>query len=85
MAFGKLLETGFIKPGQVLYFGRKGEVTGRVRADGAILCKGFVGSIHQVGHQLMDAPCNGWEHWYYKEDGEMKPLDVLREKYLTIP
>ena len=85
VAFGKLLEAGFIKPGQVLYFGRKGEVTGRVRADGAILCKGFVGSIHQVGGKLMDAPCNGWEHWYYKEDGEMKPLDDLREKYLTIP
>jgi len=84
VAFGKLLEAGLIKPGQVLYFGRKGEVTGQVRADGAILCKGMVGSIHQVGRQLMDAPCNGWEHWFYKEDGEMKPLDVLRELYLTL-
>jgi modification methylase len=84
VAFGKLLEAGLIKPGQVLYFGKKGEVTGRVRADGAILCKGMVGSIHQVGRKLMDAPCNGWEHWFYKDDGEMKPLDVLRELYLTI-
>jgi len=83
VAFGKLLEAGLIKPGQVLYFGKKGEVTGQVRADGAILCKGMVGSIHQVGHKLMDAPCNGWEHWFYKDDGEMKPLDVLRELYLT--
>ena len=84
VAFGKLLEAGLINPGQVLYFGKKGEVTGQVRADGAILCKGMVGSIHQVGRKLMDAPCNGWEHWFYKEDGEMKPLDTLRELYLTI-
>ena len=85
VAFGKLLEAGLIQPGQVLYFEKKGGVTGRVRADGAILCKGMVGSIHQVGKKLMDAPCNGWDHWYYKEDGEMKPLDDLREIYLTVP
>jgi len=85
VAFGKLLEAGLIKPGQSLYFGRKGDVTGLVRADGAIICKGMVGSIHQVGRKLMDAPCNGWDHWYYLDNGEMKPLDMLREKYLTIP
>jgi modification methylase len=82
VAFGKLLEAGLIKPGQVLYFGRKGSVTGRVRADGSILCNGVVGSIHQVGRGLMDAPCNGWDHWFYKDGGEMKPLDDLREAYL---
>jgi site-specific DNA-methyltransferase (adenine-specific) len=83
VAFGKLLEAGLIKPGQVLYFGKKGDVTGRVRADGAILCKGMVGSIHQLGHKLLDAPCNGWDHWFYREDGEMKPIDMLREVYLS--
>ncbi len=31
----------------------------------------------------MDAPCNGWEHWFYMDEGEMKPLDALREMYLT--
>ena len=80
--FGRLLEAGLVKPGQVLYFGKKREITGRVRADGAIVCKDLTGSIHQVGRKLMDAPCNGWEHWYYEEDGEMKALDVLRETYL---
>jgi modification methylase len=82
VAFGKLLEAGLIKPGQALFFGRKRGLTGRVRADGAIICNGITGSIHQVGRKLMDAPCNGWESWYYEEDGEMKPLDVLREAYL---
>ncbi len=83
VAFGKLLETSLIRPGQVLYFGVKGEVKGVVRADGAIQCDGLVGSIHQVGRKLMNAPCNGWEHWYYEdEQGERKPLDALRQQYL---
>jgi site-specific DNA-methyltransferase (adenine-specific) len=83
VAFGKLLEAGLITPGQVLYFEKKGDVTGKVRADGAIICQGMVGSIHQLGHKLMDAPCNGWDHWFYRDDGEMKPIDMLREVYLA--
>jgi modification methylase len=82
VAFGKLIEAGLVLPGQVLYFGRAHEMTGRVRADGSILCNGFTGSIHQVGRKLMDAPCNGWDHWFYEDEGEMKPLDTLREAYL---
>ncbi len=31
VAFGKLLEAGLIKPGQVLYFGKRGDVIGQVR------------------------------------------------------
>ena len=84
VAFGKLLETNALKPGQTLYFGLKGEVTGVIRADGAIACDGLVGSIHQVGRKLMSAPCNGWEHWFYEDEhGERKPLDSLRQAYLT--
>ena len=84
VAFGKLLETSLLKPGQLLYFGLKGDVTGLIRADGAIQCDGLVGSIHQVGRKLMDAPCNGWEHWYYEDqNGERKPLDTLRLEYLA--
>lgn len=82
VAFGKLIEAGLVLPGQVLYFERTHEMTGRVRADGTILCNGISGSIHQVGRKLMDAPCNGWEHWFYEDEGEMKPLDSLREAYL---
>lgn len=82
VAFGKLLESGFLKPGQILFFGKKGDVTGKIRADGAVQCDGLVGSIHQVGRKLMNAPCNGWEHWYYEdEQGARRPIDVLRERY----
>ncbi len=85
VAFGKLLEAGLIKPGQVLYFGSDAKVKGRVRADGTIQCNGFTGSIHQVGRKLMnDAPCNGWENWFYEdEDGKRNPLEILREAYLA--
>jgi hypothetical protein len=28
----------------------------------------------------MNAPCNGWEHWYYEDEasGRRLPLDTLR-------
>lgn len=84
VAFGKLLEAGLILPGQILYFGKSGSVVGRVRADGMIQCEGALGSIHQTARKLMNAPCNGWELWFYEDkDGERKPLDVLRETYLS--
>ncbi len=84
VAFGKLLETSFLQPGQLLYFGLRGDITGTIRADGEVQCDGLVGSIHQVGRQLMNAPCNGWEHWYYEdEQGERKPLETLRVAYLA--
>lgn len=84
VAFGKLLETGLVKPGQILYFGSDGKTKGKVRADGTIQCDGIVGSIHQVGRKLTNAPCNGWEHWFYEDEhGRRNPLDVLREAYLA--
>jgi site-specific DNA-methyltransferase (adenine-specific) len=84
IAFGKLLESGLIKPGQVLYFGMEGEVTARVRADATLKCKGWVGSIHQMGRRLNNAPCNGWEHWFYEDENKQRqPIDRLREVYLS--
>jgi DNA modification methylase len=83
VSFGTLVEMGLLAPNQVLHFSGKDGVTATVLADGAIECRGIIGSIHQVGRQLMDAPCNGWEHWFYEdESGERKPLDALREEYL---
>jgi site-specific DNA-methyltransferase (adenine-specific) len=81
--FGKLLEAGLLKPNQILYFGSKGSITARIRADGAIRCNGETGSIHQIGRSLSGSPCNGWEHWFYEgADGERLPIDELRQAYL---
>ncbi len=85
VAFGRLVEAGFLRPNQVLYFRDKAGVTAQVCADGAIDCDGMVGSIHQVGRRLMNAPCNGWEHWLYEdEEGERRPIDSLRTAYLSM-
>jgi modification methylase len=81
LPFGALVEHGLLSPGQVLYFDASEGVSAMVLADGHILCNGFTGSIHQVAKQLRDAPCNGWDHWYYKDHatGRMEVIDRLRK------
>jgi modification methylase len=83
--FGALLESGLIKPGQPLYFGKKGDITATVLANGLLKHTEIIGSIHQVGREIQKAPCNGWEHWYYIDEttGERVVIDALREKYLA--
>lgn len=81
--FSSLLENGYLKPGQKLFFGKDGQTTATIHADGKIDCGGQRGSIHQVARHLREAPCNGWEHWYYLDDksGEYQPIDMLRAQY----
>ena len=79
--FGRLLEQGFFVAGQALHFGRQGLVTAKILTDGSLKCGEFVGSIHQVASQVKNAPCNGWEHWYYDDphSGERHSINRLRE------
>lgn len=79
--FGRLLEAGVLQPGQRLYFQGREATAGTVTADGRLIADGATGSIHQVGrHLLGGAPCNGWDHWYYRDAaGELQPIDRLRE------
>ncbi len=80
--FGALLESGLLHPGQTLYFGKNGIHQAVVLANGHIKTNGYSGSIHEVGRHLQNAPCNGWEHWYYDDEdsGERLPIDTLRQK-----
>ena len=80
--FGLLVESGMIQPGQTLYFGRTGDLAATVLANGSLSHAGGTGSIHQVGREIKQAPCNGWEHWYFvdPESGERIVIDVLREQ-----
>lgn len=84
VSLGMLLENGYLQIGQTLYFG-KTDQTAIVLSNGSIKHADTVGSIHQVGRALQQAPCNGWEHWYYIDEttGEKMVLDTLREKYLA--
>ena len=79
--FGTLLENGLLKPGQKLYFGKRGRIVATVLASGQIKYNGFTGSIHQVGRAIKNAPCNGWEHWHYLDvkTGKKVVIDKLRE------
>ncbi len=78
--FGQIIERGMLHPGEVLesYNGKR---TAKVRADGTLIADNTSGSIHQVGAQLENAPsCNGWTYWFFRQDGQKKPIDVLRQQ-----
>ncbi|HEX2998127.1 MAG TPA: DNA methyltransferase, partial [Anaerolineales bacterium] len=78
--FGSLLENGLLRPGQVLYFAKNG-TRAKILSNGHLRCGEITGSIHGVAKALMEnAPANGWDLWYYKdESGKKKVIDELRE------
>ncbi len=78
--FGWLVERGLLAPGDILISPNR-RWTARVRADGTLMTAEFRGSIHQVGAQVQGAPaCNGWQFWCKEEAGELRPIDLLRQK-----
>ncbi|MXO64236.1 site-specific DNA-methyltransferase [Altericroceibacterium endophyticum] len=82
VAFGSLVEAGFIAPGTQL-FDKKRRFSATVRADGSLESGTEKGSIHGVGKNLQGAPsCNGWTYWHLEHEGDIKPLDALRQTYL---
>ncbi|MCX6034321.1 MAG: hypothetical protein NTV38_05000, partial [Chloroflexi bacterium] len=51
-----------------------------ILSDGNVKYKDIIGSIHRVGTIIQNAPCNGWEHWYYKDNnGNLVVIDELRK------
>ena len=82
VAFGTLVETGWIDAGAALC-DRKRRHAATVRADGSLASGAHTGSIHGVGAAIQGAPsCNGWTFWHIEHDGELKPLDAIRQLYL---
>jgi modification methylase len=82
VAFGTLVETGWIAPGTVLC-DKKGRIKAVVRADGSLAADRETGSIHGLGAKLQGAPsCNGWSFWHIAHQGEVKPIDAVRQLYL---
>jgi modification methylase len=77
--FGQVVERGMLRPGEVLTSPRG--KTARVRADGTLVGPDMTGSIHQVGAAMEGAPsCNGWTYWHFRRDGQMVPIDILRQQ-----
>ncbi len=82
VAFGTLVETGWISPGTVLTDRKRG-LAAAVRADGSLVAGTLAGSIHGLGARLQNAPsCNGWTFWHIEHDGQSKPLDAIRQLYI---
>jgi DNA modification methylase len=82
--FGALLENGLLHPGQKLYFGKTGDLAATILADGSLQYDDRIGSIHQLGREILNAPCNGWQAWYTLDPltGQRTPIDALRQQYL---
>src|SRR5688572_4477072 len=81
--FGALVETGMIEPGAVLTDSKR-RWKARVGADASVEMGGKLGSIHQIGAAVQDAPaCNGWTFWHVEQEGRLVPLDTLRQAYLA--
>ena len=82
VAFGTLVETGWIAPGAQLW-DKKRRLGATVRTDGSLVSGGDCGSIHGLGAKLQGAPsCNGWSFWHIEQEGALKPIDALRQLYL---
>lgn len=78
--FGQVVERGMLRPGEEL-FSLNGRHKAKVRADGTLIGNDVKGSIHQVGAALEGAPsCNGWTYWSFKRDGNLVPIDWLRQQ-----
>jgi modification methylase len=78
--FGWLIERGLLPPGEILH-SLNGRWTAKVRADGTLISADHRGSIHQVGAAVQGAPaCNGWQFWCIQREGQMLPIDYLRQQ-----
>lgn len=81
LPFGTLLERGLLEPGQQLFFRGDPAAAAVILANGQLKLGEQAGSIHELGRALTGAPCNGWEHWYYRDEaGAPQPIDRLRER-----
>ena len=78
VAFNVLVESGLIKPGQVLTNAKRRH-SAIVRADGTVAAGGEAGSIHRLGAKVqgLDA-CNGWTFWHFDDGQSLRPIDDLR-------
>lgn len=81
IAFGRLLEEGWLKPGDWLYFRGQEDVKVRLLADGRLQYGEEIGTIHTLPRKVFGGPMNGWEVWSFRDDaGVLQKIDVLRER-----
>ena len=53
-------------------------------ADGSIKYENNEGSIHKIAAKILGTEsCNGWTYWHYNIDGNMFPIDNLRQRLIS--
>jgi len=79
--FGTLVERGLLTPGTVLSSAGRKRHHAKIRADGTLVSADVTGSIHSVGAHVqgLDA-CNGWTFWHFESQGNLVPIDLLRQQ-----
>ena len=79
--FGRLLEMGLLQPGQLLTFTKDKSISATILANGNIQSGSYIGSIHSVARSLLpDSPANGWDLWFFEDNGTWQSIDLLRQK-----
>lgn len=77
--FGTIIELGILEPGSPLYDERR-KIRAEVKADGTLAWGNAQGSIHRLGAAVQGkSACNGWTFWHFEAEGQLKPIDTLRE------
>ena len=65
-------------------FDQKKKVNAKIMVDGSIKYQNSEGSIHKVAAKIIGAEsCNGWTYWHCKIDGNMIPIDSLRQRLIS--
>jgi site-specific DNA-methyltransferase (adenine-specific) len=78
--FGRLIEEGLIKPGQILLFKNDEIHSAVVLTDGHLRYRNQTGSIHSIAKLILNgAPANGWDLWLFEKEGGKYPISKLRE------
>ena len=81
VAFGALIESGYLKPGTVLT-DTKNRWKATVRLDGSLEKDGESASIHRMGAKVQELDaCNGWTFWHFEQDKKLVVIDELRIAY----
>jgi site-specific DNA-methyltransferase (adenine-specific) len=81
--FSRLVESGYIRPGQIIYFNQDPESSATVKPNGLLQLEEIEGSIHQATKFLLGGkPANGWLYWYVKNGRDnFQSIDEIRERY----
>ena len=80
--FGSLVELGIIKPGTTIFDNKK-KINAKIMDDGSIKHQQAEGSIHKVAATILGAEsCNGWTYWHYNMNGNIVPIDHLRQRLI---